>query len=57
MKRAFRYAIVDRKIYLSASARNAGEIAFGRPSGLNLARPLDRNKEPERPSPARAKKS
>jgi hypothetical protein len=56
MKRTFRYAIVDRKIYLSASARNAGEIAFGRPSGLNLARPADRG-EAERASPPRAKKS
>ena len=37
MKREFRYEIVDREIYLSASARAAGEKAFGRPAGLSLA--------------------
>ena len=34
----FRYTIVDRKIYLSESVRRAGEIAFGRPSGLDLSK-------------------
>jgi hypothetical protein len=39
MKREFSYAGVERKIYLSGSARTAGEVAFGRPAGLDLAPP------------------
>jgi hypothetical protein len=38
MKYEFKYAIVDRKIQLSARARKTGEETFGRPCGLNLAR-------------------
>ena len=52
-KPGFRYAIVERKISLGYKPRQAGEVAFGRPPGLDLAR-IDSQKK-GRPDPARSR--
>ncbi len=43
MKGTFRYPITDRKIYVSLTARAAGEEAFERPADIT-ARPLSATK-------------
>ena len=35
MNSDFRYPLTDRKIYVSSTARDAGEQAFGRPADLS----------------------
>jgi hypothetical protein len=38
--KSFKYPIVDRPLRVSEGATRAGEIAFGRPAGLNLRKGL-----------------